>query len=307
MRQIASLVCWLAAGTLAQGQSNKDQFLSDYRKAVAAVEPRLTKNVGVTVTGTSFDELGKPTGSVKFTFHANDTCISVEEVSGPGNFHNWYLLRPEGTYRIVPSATEPSEYVLKRFNPGSYSATEAGPPFLLMAAPFTRVILSLRDHIASSDVTVFSDETNGPFRDLKVREVIGNSVGNTTFRFRTKDMMLEELFGTDVQSSSYRIKYSYVDIDGESYPSRLERFNGKPGEAMLLSGVTEFGPYQRVSFPDSEFSLKRFGLPEPVSESVATRTPAYLWLIAAGGACCLLAVLIRLIRSRMRHEMRVRQ
>src|SRR5438874_4478568 len=113
-------LAWLACAGGARGQTPKDRFLEDYRKAIAACEPRLWMNLDLTVTGQSFDETGNVTGDAVSVYHTSTTCMLVSETINPGNHLDWYLLRPEGTYRIVAAPAKPDQYILKRFNPGSF-------------------------------------------------------------------------------------------------------------------------------------------------------------------------------------------
>lgn len=301
MVRIASLGCLLTVVAFAHGQSLKDRFLNDYGKAVAVQESRLTRNIELTITGKEFDESGQVTAWGESTFRSNDTCMLVKDVTGPGNYVNWYLLRPEGSYRISPSATNADEYVLRKFTPFSEPVrpSKAGAPFFGPVYPLMRVTTPLYDHIASNEVTVLGDEINGSFRGLKVREKFDSAVRLTTFRFRLKDLLLDEILPDDNPSVRPRVKFYYVDRDGESFPSRLERFQGKPDGTAWLTGVVEFSPYRRASFPDSEFSLARFGLPEAVNaDSPPRRTPLYVWLLVAAATSAGAACLVRFIARR---------
>jgi hypothetical protein len=298
MVRLIALFVTVAVAAMAHGQPLKERFLVDYRKAVAICEPRFSRNIELTINGKVFDESGKVVGQGETLFYANGDCMLVKEMNDPGNHLNWYLLRPEGIYRIVPSTAKAGEFILKRFTGGSFSASEAGVPFVAAVFPMVRNVMSLRDHIASQNVTVLDDVVSGPFRDLKVKEIIGQSVGNTTYRFRMKDMLLDEFTGTNENSAAYQLKFHYVDVDGEAFPARIDRFHGAPGRPMILMGVTEFGSYRRSSLPASDFSLNRFGLPEPVGMSPPAGTPIYLWLILAAVLCAAVAVLAHLAARR---------
>jgi len=297
-------VCCLGVATvaLANGHSAKEDFLGDYRQLAEATERRLTKNVQLTIHGESLDETGKVIGVSETTYRTNDRCMLVKEVINPGNHLNFYLLRPEGIYRIFPSSAKPGEYLLRQFQFGSFSASQAGPPYFGPVFPLIRVTLSLQDHLASDRVNIIDDQSNGVTRDLKVTERIGASVCTTTYRFRLQDMMLDEYFGMDQESVPYRFKFHYTTIDGQSYPSRLERFIGKPGGALRLAGTAEFGSYQQVWLSDSEFSLHQFGLPDPVGIHSNRRAPIHIWLLVAGLVCIAMVWLMRRITRLRRYR-----
>src|SRR5213592_1406737 len=124
MWRLALLICWFAVAATAHGQSPKDRFLDDYRKASAACEPRWTKNTELAVNWRTFDESGKVEDEGETTCRANETCLLVKQVSNTGKQPNWHLLRREGIYRISSSNSKPGEYLLGRFTPGSFSPSE---------------------------------------------------------------------------------------------------------------------------------------------------------------------------------------
>jgi hypothetical protein len=58
--------------------------------------------------------------------------------------------------------------------------------------------------------------------------------------------------------------------------------------------------YQKKQFPDSDFRLSQFGLPEPVGASQVTGSSSYIWLLGAAAGSAGLALVFRHLGRRDR-------
>jgi hypothetical protein len=93
--------------------------------------------------------------------------------------------------------------------------------------------------------------------------------------------------------------YFYEPKDGEDFPflKRLEKWirDRRDPEKSICRVKTEISTYRRASlpFPDSDFRLTAFGLPEPPSSEEARPRRWYLWLGLAGITCLVLGVSFR--------------
>lgn len=285
----------------ANAQSLKERFLADYGPAVTACEERLSKNMEVVLIERQYDQAGRPAGGYKFTYQSNHNCVFVRTEKQDGQLFSLDLLRPDGVYQIKPSNSKPGEFILKAYTAGINTPSRARAPISGLVLPVVRSGKSLYDHIAGKSVTVLSDETKEASRELRVSEVFSDGTFQTTYRFRTQDLWLEEIRGANIPQAPFCVQYRYEDREGGLYPHVVESYvTGSDGTLRKVSDIT-FGAYHRKEFPDSEFSLTRFGLPDAVGvnyDSAISRH--YLWLLFAGVICAVLALFGRRIVRRFK-------
>ena len=99
--------------------------------------------------------------------------------------------------------------------------------------------------------------------------------------------------------------YYYGPQGGEPFPvpRRIEKWirNVKNPEKSICLIVTEITDFRRASapFPDTDFTLSAFGLPEPPGLEWKRPTPWYLWVGLAGIVCLALGVGGRWLKQRM--------
>jgi hypothetical protein len=106
------------------------------------------------------------------------------------------------------------------------------------------------------------------------------------------------------KASAYEDRYYYEARSGEELPAlkRIEEWYVYPQEPAKtkLAVTTEISEFQRspVPFPDADFRLSAFGLPEPMGSQPPERPRTWIWLIAATVAAAALAILFAWLKRR---------
>jgi hypothetical protein len=111
--------------------------------------------------------------------------------------------------------------------------------------------------------------------------------------------------GSDPKNAEYLEEiYFYEPESGQQLPKlkRLEKWlrnKQNPRESKLLS-ATDITEFRRASepFPDSDFKLSSFGLPEPMGVKQPEQSRAWVWLLAATAVSAALAVLFAWLKRR---------
>jgi hypothetical protein len=299
------LAVMYAAVAVGSGMTHQSTFFDAYKTAAEQWEDLYAKNIEVKATGTTYDSNGKVDTIDELHLIANDRCRLARRVrveNGVEQAPLWYLLRPDGYFVIYPSQSGTGHF-LRRAQLGEMACHDAPYPLSVLTLPFHRSGRYLPDHLASSAVSVIADtgSAGDPLRQVRVRErFVEGAAIQTLYRFRSEDQLT--LDGFDVESSpepeSLHFRLDYTAYDLGTYPAKSESYRKTSAGKTIPSTRIEFTDVRRASFPDSEFSLERFGLPESVNFTPRRPAPVYLWILAAAGGCALFAILFRFLARR---------
>lgn len=97
---------------------------------------------------------------------------------------------------------------------------------------------------------------------------------------------------TDQGKGGAAIYEVFYKEDGVT-PLRWESKIKKPDGSIKLTGRLNIVQYQKRNFPDSDFSLTQFGLPDPTNNGINPNRYRYLWWLLAAGVLASLAILFR--------------
>ncbi len=297
---------WMAlvAAALGNGQPDAAEFVKAYQAAALRWEDEFTRNIEIKATATTYDKSGRADSVVKLHLMANDRCRMArraEVVDGVEREEVWHLLRPDGYYVIHPNKTREG-YYLSRFLLGEIACHSVPYPLSVFTLPFHRTGRYLPDSLAAADTRILADTRDADgTRRVRAAEKFGAAVGETEYQIRPDDYTLDGFrVVASAEPDKLQMRMFYKQYDFGTYPERMESHLRSPGGGTRPSSRIEFTEVRRTTFQDSEFSLRKFGLPESVQFTETNKqTPLYLWLLLAAGVCGLLAVGLRyLARSR---------
>ncbi len=179
-------------------------------------------------------------------------------------------------------------------------------PLLYMTVPFADYFLGRKSYLdMAMDETIefleFNDCVweNKPAKELKLRILVRNPPVQAPFHvvaayyFSPEEGWIcrgRQTGWREGKSPTSADKYYYERQAGQAFPALVRLEDWRKGKLFGVTRITEFE--HCPPFPDSDFTLSAFGLPEPVGvEPVVapSRSRWYLWLALAGLGCLALA------------------
>jgi hypothetical protein len=209
----------------------------------------------------------------------------------------WDLLRPDGLFRIRP-AQDSDAYVLTEMTEGSFEDGYRTFPFAPLFAGLT-MAGPIADYVRRLRVVGLSEcEWQGrQLTQLRMRQWQGqrNKWNNVTLYFDPNDHWLLHGLETQEERGPGRgiITYHYGPRrDGVAVLQRIEWYTTnqtEPPGPLKLRILTECVEFASARPDDSEFSLQRFGLPEPAPATSEKASLGHLWFFLAAGVVAALA------------------
>jgi hypothetical protein len=290
---ISSLVLFFS------GSVSANDFVKDYSRVASEWESRTLRNCEIKISSYSVlpDGSKDPSTRQEYYFKANgNSILCTDDLSGrdPAK-KKWSLIRPDGWYEIGRSAKADS-YILELHDRKRNSAVTARGGNIPFVAQYCRVGFPIAELVADPGTKMLS---RAP------AQIPGSSQIVLECKWREKTVASH--FTINDSDFSLR-RYGYLEPDGtESAVVEFDRATTEIGEyftGYTIRGKSDRGTLKvltrfevdfvrRASFPDSDFSLVAFDLPESTAYSPASSISTSTWFFAMAAVSGALLVLIR--------------
>lgn len=264
-------------------------------------------NVLIEAEETEFDEKGNPVLAAKYTFKAGSQRFFSSQNNFKKPSHNKYVRvgGPEGFFVVEQKPDQKGNILAQKLAPTVekfHSVCRADHGVGMQLATFEVPIykyLTLPDlKIESVRLEPWQGEN---LACITTNRTIKGGVSEKYYFDQQHDWVFRGSTRTIAQGMGTKVVSTVFYAEDGVTPTHWEYKTQKPDGSSKMIRKLNIIQYQKKAFPDAEFSLTQFGLPDPTNPGAGNSLRYLWWLLIAAGLISL-AALFRYLSNKKKSQ-----